>query len=141
MTPMNLLKFLAAGAVAAFTMPAAAQGDGPGGGPSHAPPAESGAQVYEQICQACHMADARGDSQAGTIPALAANPRLKDRTYPIDVVVRGRGGMPPFAGMLSKDQVAAVINYVRTHFGNHYNDMVTMSDIDRRWVEPSPGEH
>jgi mono/diheme cytochrome c family protein len=139
---MTIFRLLAAIALAAATtIPAAAQGDGPGGGPSHTPPADTGGQLYEQICQACHMADARGDSQAGTIPALAGNPKLKDRRYPVDVVVRGRGGMPPFAGMLTKEQIAAVVNYVRTNFGNQYKDMVTMADIDRQWVEPSPGDH
>ena len=28
--------------------------------------------------------------------------------------------MPPFGEMMSDDQVAAVVNYVRTHFGNKY---------------------
>ena len=27
--------------------------------------------------------------------------------------------MPPFGAMMSDDQVAAVVNYLRTHFGNH----------------------
>jgi mono/diheme cytochrome c family protein len=138
---MSSLNSLTAAALIALASPAMAQGDGPGGGATNTAPAESGAQVYEQICQACHMADAKGDTQAGTIPALAANPKLKDRAYPIGVVVRGRGGMPPFAGMLSKAQIAEVINYVRTHFSNHYSDPVTMHDIEMQWVEPSPGEH
>ena len=32
--------------------------------------------LYANVCQACHMADAKGAVGAGTIPALAANPRL-----------------------------------------------------------------
>jgi mono/diheme cytochrome c family protein len=31
--------------------------------------------------------------------------------------------------MLSDDQVAAVVNYVRTHFGNNYQDAVTAEDV------------
>jgi mono/diheme cytochrome c family protein len=31
--------------------------------------------------------------------------------------------------MLSDDQVAAVVNYVRTHFGNIYDDAVTAQDV------------
>jgi mono/diheme cytochrome c family protein len=31
--------------------------------------------------------------------------------------------------MLSDDQVAAVVNYVRTHFGNNFSDAVTAEDV------------
>jgi mono/diheme cytochrome c family protein len=31
--------------------------------------------------------------------------------------------------MMSDEQVAAVVNYVRTHFGNHYGDAVTAEDV------------
>ena len=37
--------------------------------------------------------------------------------------------MPPFGAMMSDDQVAAVVNYVRTHFGNNYQDAVTAEDV------------
>ena len=37
--------------------------------------------------------------------------------------------MPPFARLMSDDQVAAVVNYVRTHFGNEYTDAVTAEDV------------
>jgi mono/diheme cytochrome c family protein len=30
---------------------------------------------------------------------------------------------------MSDDQVAAVVNYVRTHFGNTYTDAVTAEDV------------
>ena len=33
------------------------------------------------------------------------------------------------AFMMSDDQVAAVVNYVRTHFGNHYDDAVTKDEV------------
>ena len=29
---------------------------------------------------------------------------------------------------MSDEQVAAVVNYVRTHFGNNYQDVVTAAD-------------
>jgi mono/diheme cytochrome c family protein len=31
--------------------------------------------------------------------------------------------------MMSDDQVAAVVNYVRTHFGNDYPDAVTAENV------------
>jgi mono/diheme cytochrome c family protein len=31
--------------------------------------------------------------------------------------------------MMDDDQIAAVVNYVRTHFGNDYKDAVTPADV------------
>ncbi|MEW9623409.1 c-type cytochrome [Rhodanobacter geophilus] len=39
----------------------------------------SGQQIFEHICQACHMPDARGASGAGRFPALAGDARLPRR--------------------------------------------------------------
>jgi len=90
---------------------------------------EQGRAVYEEICQACHMADAKGGEGAGArIPALAGNPRLADRSYAVAVAVKGRGGMPGFTEMLSDEQLAAVLTYVRGHF-NAYADPVTPAEI------------
>ena len=36
--------------------------------------------------------------------------------------------MPPFGNMLTDEQIAAVVNYVRTHFGNDFPDAVTAAD-------------
>jgi mono/diheme cytochrome c family protein len=113
----------------------------PGGGPTAKPDPQSGRQVYQQICQACHMADGKGGSGAGTIPALAGNPRLNAAAYPITVVVRGKGGMPPFSTILDPGQVAAVVTYVRTNFGNAYAKPVTEDDVKKLWVAPSANDH
>jgi mono/diheme cytochrome c family protein len=40
----------------------------------------------------------------------------------LDVVVNGKRAMPPLGDMMNDDQVAAVVNYVRTHFSNNYRD-------------------
>jgi mono/diheme cytochrome c family protein len=37
--------------------------------------------------------------------------------------------MPPIGSIMSDDQVAEVVNYVRTHFGNQYQDAVTAEDV------------
>jgi mono/diheme cytochrome c family protein len=108
--------------------PVAAQ-DNPGGGGSGAKTAQGGEQIYRQICQACHMPDARGATGAAVIPALARNPKLADAAYPITMVLKGRGAMPWFAGALKPAQVAAVVGYVRTHFGNDYPEPVTEADV------------
>jgi mono/diheme cytochrome c family protein len=85
---------------------------------------QSGEDLYKGICQGCHMPDAKGAVGAGAYPALAGNARLAAAIYPITVVVNGQRAMPPFGADLSDVQIANVINYVRTHFGNHYKDPV-----------------
>ena len=92
-------------------------------------PASEGRELYEQICQACHMPDAKGGAGSGTgVPALAGNPHLADKSFAINRVWNGYGGMPRFGAMLSQDQVAAVLTYVRGHF-NTYPDAVTPAEV------------
>ncbi|TWB73375.1 cbb3-type cytochrome c oxidase subunit III [Nitrospirillum amazonense] len=90
---------------------------------------KDGAALYQAICQGCHMPDAKGATGAGTYPALAGNPNLEAAGYPVAMVVHGQKAMPPIGEFLDDDQVAAVVNYVRTHFGNHYTDAVTAADV------------
>ena len=45
-----------------------------------------------------------------------------------EVVINGRNAMPAFGDLLTDQQVAAVVNYVRTHFGNQFADEVTAAD-------------
>ena len=90
---------------------------------------EDGATLFRAVCQGCHMPDARGAQGAGMYPALAGNPRLASPTYPVGVVLHGRHGMPPFAGYMSDAQVAAVVNFVRSHFGNAFGDAVSAGDV------------
>ena len=102
----------------------------------------SGAQIYQHVCQACHMADGRGAQGAGNYPALAENPKLASASYTATTVLLGRRNMPHFAPQndlsgleafavmqLDDAQVAAVVNYVRSHFGNHYTDELTAADV------------
>ena len=91
----------------------------------------SGEQTYREICQACHMANAEGGRGAAAIPALASNPHLADADFALGRVIRGQGGMPAFADMLSPEQIAGVVGYVRTHFGNSYAAPVTVADVKR----------
>ena len=89
----------------------------------------SGEELFANICQGCHMPDAVGATGAGTYPSLASNSYLQSSGYPVYVVVHGRRAMPPFGDMLSDDQIAAVVNYVRTHFGNNFRDAVAPADV------------
>jgi mono/diheme cytochrome c family protein len=92
----------------------------------------SAEEVYKGVCQGCHMSDAKGAVGAGTYPPLANDPRLAAAIYPIMVVVNGQRAMPafgrvlpPFGAALADGQIADVLNYVRTHFGNQYDDVIT----------------
>ena len=120
---------LAVAAAVGVTASVRAQ-DAPGGTTSVEVSAE-GREVYEQICQSCHMADAKGGGGAGTgIPALADNPKLASKDYIATVVYHGRGGMPWFNEMLTEQQIAAVTTYVRSHF-NAFPEAVTVADVRR----------
>jgi mono/diheme cytochrome c family protein len=126
-------KFSRAALVTLFALaatPALAQGgDSAGSASTKAPPPVTGEQVYQQVCQACHMADAKGGTGAGMIPALAKNPKLAEAGYPIGMVLQGRGAMPSLADLLSPAQIAGVVTYIRTHFGNNYRKPVTEADV------------
>lgn len=89
----------------------------------------SGEELFNNVCRGCHMPDGTGASGAGSYPSLAKDPNLQSSGYPITLVVRGQRAMPPFGGMMNDDQIAAVVNYVRTHFGNNYRDAVTAKDV------------
>ena len=128
---------LAAVLVAAF--PAAAQDTS--GGVVRVQKPVTGEPVYGAVCQACHMADAKGGTGAGTIPALASNPKLAGAAYPIMVVTGGKGAMPGFTGMLSNAQMAEAITYVRTHFGNAYAKPVTEADVAKVAKPPPAASH
>jgi mono/diheme cytochrome c family protein len=104
----------------------------------------SGAQLYSHVCTGCHMAHGEGAVGAGRYPKLADDPTLASWRYVALTVLAGRKGMLPFAlpatmadAHLSDAQVAAVVNYVRSHFGNHFKDMITTADVARL---PHPAE-
>ena len=88
-----------------------------------------GEELFANVCRGCHMPDGKGAAGAGTYPSLVANKTLEAGGYPVDLVVNGQRAMPPFGAMMSDDQVAAVVNYLRTHFDNHYQDAVTAADV------------
>jgi mono/diheme cytochrome c family protein len=89
----------------------------------------SGEELYVNVCRGCHMVDAMGASGAGSYPSLVANRNLEASGYAIDLVLNGRRAMPPLGEMMSDDQIAAVVNYLRTHFGNSYEDAVSAKDV------------
>jgi mono/diheme cytochrome c family protein len=90
---------------------------------------KTGASVYIDNCAACHRTDGHG--YAKVFPALAGNPVLQttDPTSLIHVVLAGATvpatqtapsnfTMPAFSWRLNDQQVAAVVSFIRTSWGN-----------------------
>ncbi|MGC1523961.1 MAG: cytochrome c [Steroidobacteraceae bacterium] len=98
-----------------------------------------GAQTYTHICQGCHMAEGQGAVGAGHYPKLAGDPALVSWQYVALTVLNGKNGMPSFgapadqsffgAPHLSDAQIADVVNYVRSHFGNRWKDKATAAQV------------
>jgi len=117
------------------------------GGPKAAPPSQASAQttadgkaVFARQCSACHQAE--GTGLAKTFPPLASNPDLFiDRLFPVYVVLNGlegqlaikgdhyNGVMPPF-DYLSNAELAAVLAYVRSAWGNDKLRPAGFVDVD-----------
>ena len=91
----------------------------------------TGEELFVSACQGCHMPDGKGAVGAGAYPSLVQDRNLESGGYPVYVVVRGQRAMPPVGAMMSDAQVAAVVNYVRTHFGNQDRDDVSADDVKR----------
>jgi mono/diheme cytochrome c family protein len=89
----------------------------------------TGEELFANICQGCHMPDASGAVGAGSYPSLVADKNLEARGYPVYLIINGRRAMPPFGEMMTDAQIAAVVNYLRTHFGNSYEDAVTANEV------------
>ncbi|NBF00726.1 c-type cytochrome [Pseudomonas sp. Fl5BN2] len=88
-----------------------------------------GAAVYIDNCAACHRTDGHGYTRV--FPALAGNPVLQsaDATSLIHIVLKGGTlpathsapstfTMPAFAWRLSDQEVADVVNFIRSSWGN-----------------------
>ncbi len=75
-----------------------------------------GARVYADNCSGCH--GARGEGRVG--PRLAGNRDLADREFVLHRVSEGEGIMPAFRRTLSAEEIAAVVEHVRSSFGNDF---------------------
>ena len=84
---------------------------------------EVGEQIYANNCAACHQSS--GEGIEGVYPTLVGSEIVVgDAEGVIQILLNGRGGMPSFASDLSNEEIAAVISYVRTSWGNEA-DVVT----------------
>lgn len=75
------------------------------------------------------MPDGTGAVGAGAYPSLEKNASLQASVYPIYVVIAGRRAMPGFGEQLTDEQIAAVVGYIRTQFGNDYRREVKAAEV------------
>lgn len=98
--------------------------------PAGAADTAKGQALFTTNCAACHQAT--GEGLAGAFPPLKGNAAVNDddASKHIDVVLHGLSGtvidgvsypspMPPFADSLSDADIAAIIDYERSSWGNH----------------------
>ena len=79
--------------------------------------AMDGKALFTKNCAACHQANGKGIP--GAFPALAGNPLVQGApSEPVTVLLKGRGGMPDFSGVLSDADIAQVLTYARSSWGN-----------------------
>jgi len=79
--------------------------------------AMDGKALFAKNCSACHQANGKGIP--GAFPALAGNTFVQGpATDPATVLLKGRGGMPDFSNSLDDGEIAAVLSYVRSSWGN-----------------------
>lgn len=97
--------------------------------PANGAAASDGAKVYSTNCSSCHQASGQGVE--GTFPPLAGNPVVTgDPKKVIGIVKNGLNGkievkghsyngmMPAWGQQLSDGDIAAVVTYVRSSWGN-----------------------
>jgi mono/diheme cytochrome c family protein len=88
-----------------------------------------GSAIYADECSGCHLSNGKGTD--GLFPSLNGSPvvQQRDPTTLLHVVLRGvrsastvgaptAAAMPQFDWLLTDDQVAAVLTYIRNSWGN-----------------------
>jgi mono/diheme cytochrome c family protein len=79
--------------------------------------AMDGKSLFAKNCAACHQPTGKGIP--GAFPALAGNTFVQGAPGDVaTVLLKGRGGMPDFSGSLDDDEIAQVLTYVRSSWGN-----------------------
>ncbi|WP_250537744.1 MULTISPECIES: cytochrome c oxidase subunit II [unclassified Caballeronia] len=86
-----------------------------------------GQQVYTSNCAVCHQPTGKG---AGQFPALdgskIANGSIADH---LNIVLHGKGAMPPWQGVLNDVEIASVVTFERNNWGNHTGDLLQPKQV------------
>jgi mono/diheme cytochrome c family protein len=100
-------------ALAVLALPSTSKAEDPG---------DRGAQIYmTSRCFACHGQLGTG----GFGPTLAGDRILAIQKFVIAQILIGRGKMPAFGDRLSNADIAAVAQYIRNNWGNHYGPVAS----------------
>jgi len=97
----------------------------------------AGATVFSNNCSSCH--GATGQGTPGAFPPLAGNSAVTaaDPKEIIGIVLNGKTGplnvngttyngtMPPWKSQLKPDEIASVLTYIRSSWGNHASAVST----------------
>ncbi|MBS1878205.1 MAG: cytochrome c [Actinobacteria bacterium] len=70
---------------------------------------EAGATVFAENCSVCHGEDGHGGAGG---PDLTTMPKAQNEPEAIEQVTDGGGGMPPFGGQLSEEEIQNVAAFV-----------------------------
>jgi len=100
---------------------------------------KKGQALYTMNCSACHQAN--GEGQLGAYPPISGSGVVtkNDATKHIRIVLNGLQGakaggvayassMPPFGSALNDSDIADIIDYERSSWGNH-SQLVTAAQI------------
>jgi len=114
----------------------------------HAAKEVNGERIYLQRCSACHLTD--GTGIPGQIPPLAGSAWTNgDPELPIRIVLHGMTGrvthqgksyegvMPGWQGRLTPAEIAAVLTYIRSSWGNAAPavDTATVRNTQRKFAD------
>ena len=75
------------------------------------------ASIYKTNCVSCHGPDGRGSAAGKSLHAAdfhSAQVQQQSDAQLAGVIAEGRGNMPAFGTRLSKDQIDALVKYIRT---------------------------
>ena len=94
-----------------------------------APP--PGQTLYADNCAACHQASGKGVK--GAYPALAGTPLIQGDAKPLlSIVLHGKNEMPGFKDDLTDADLAGLLTYVRTSWGNKCKEVTPAEVADAR---------
>jgi mono/diheme cytochrome c family protein len=104
-------------------------------------PDPKGKKIYEQTCLPCHQVD--GSGVPGMNPPLLKSPYVQGSSIElIGIILKGLNNgveiegesysnpMPAFSTVLKDQEIADVLTYLRSHFGNKAGP-ISLADVSR----------
>jgi mono/diheme cytochrome c family protein len=107
------------------------------------PPSDPGEAAYRRTCIACHGADGRGNDAKTGANLTAKDGALTQSDDVLHASVRdGKKGnigvMPPHKGLLTEEEIGAVVRYVRRTYGaGIVPAAAAVSPLHPTWIEVS----